>query len=183
MRPLLDQARLGPFALALLLVASHGHAAERASDYDGQMFNITIGKTQIFDGGGQPTRFGLEFRGRPSASWRLIPAIGAATSNSGARFVYSDVRRDFPIGAHWLAIPSFGVGWFRVGGDLQLGSAVEFRSGLELAYLLPREYRVGLALFHLSNGGLATHNPGTEVLVMSLCIPLKRAGMPVWRHF
>jgi hypothetical protein len=47
------------------------------------------------------------------------------------------------------------------------------RSGIEVAYRFYERSRVGLALFHLSNGGLADKNPGTEVLALSLSVPLQ----------
>jgi len=32
--------------------------------------------------------------------------------------------------------------------------------------------RAGVAIFHLSNGGISSQNPGTESLVFSICIPV-----------
>ncbi|HSN88855.1 MAG TPA: acyloxyacyl hydrolase [Thermoanaerobaculia bacterium] len=44
---------------------------------------------------------------------------------------------------------------------------VEFRSGVELAWRLNERSRIGLCLYHLSNGGLYDFNPGTESLILS----------------
>lgn len=138
------------------------------------MLNLTVGQAGIFDSGDPPLRYGIEYRGRSFSRWRLIPAVGAAIADNGASFVYTDLRHDFWLDDRWVVIPSFGVGAFDDGENLDLGHTIEFRSGLEVAYRFHGEYRVGVALFHLSNGGISDQNPGTEGLVASLCIPLHR---------
>lgn len=50
----------------------------------------------------------------------------------------------------WVLIPSFGAGLFKKGDGLDLGSRLEFRSGIEIARRFHGEYRIGVALFHLS---------------------------------
>lgn len=137
------------------------------------MLNITAGQVGVFDNIDDPYRVGLEYRFRPFGSWQLIPAIGAAVAQNDAFFVYADLRHDFWLGDRWVVIPSFGLGLFNDGDQVELGQTLEFRSGVELAYRFHEQWRVGLALFHLSNGGLSDENPGTEALVLSLCIPLQ----------
>ena len=55
---------------------------------------------------------------------------------------------------------------------MNLGNNLEFRSGVELAYQFKDKMRAGVAIFHLSNGGISSQNPGTEALVFSICIPV-----------
>jgi hypothetical protein len=161
-------------ACFLTSLAATSVAAGADRQYDGPMLNLTVGKAAILDSGDQPTRYGLEYRGRSYTRWKIIPAVGLAVSESGASFVYTDLRHDFWLSDRWALIPSFGVGVFDDGENIHLGNEIEFRSGLEAAYRFHGDYRVGLAFFHLSNGGLSEQNPGTEVLVVSLCIPLRR---------
>lgn len=71
-------------------------------------------------------------------------------------------------------IPSFGVGVFDDSEEIQLGNELEFRSGIEIAYQFRNKMRAGVAIFHLSNGGISSQNPGTESLVFSVCIPIMR---------
>jgi len=120
-------------------------------------------------------RYGLEYRFKSfSGPWgfRLIPAVGAAISNNGAGFIYTDLRHDFYLSRRWILIPSFGVGIFNDSSEIELGDELEFRSGVELAYQFRNKIRTGIAIFHLSNGGIASENPGTEALVISVCIPI-----------
>lgn len=161
-------------ALLILYVTelSYVHAEER-EEYE--MINITAGQVGILDDQDGPQRYGLEYRFTSfSGPWgfRLIPAIGAAAANNGARFFYTDLRHDFYLNDNWLLIPSFGAGIFNDSEEIELGNSFEFRSGLELAYQFQNMMRVGIAIFHLSNGGISSQNPGTEALVFSVCIPV-----------
>lgn len=147
--------------------------AEEREEY--AMLNITAGQIGILDNIDGPQRYGLEYRFKSFADprgFRLIPAIGAATSSNGAYFIYSDLMHDFYLNDRWILIPSFGLGIFSDSEAVNLGNDLEFRSGIELAYQLSNKIRLGLAFFHLSNGGISNQNPGTESLVFSVCIPI-----------
>jgi len=162
------------FAVLWLLICLPAYAEEH-EEYE--MINITAGQVGILDDLEGPQRYGLEYRFTSFAGprgFRLIPAIGVAAANNGARFVYSDLRYDFYLNDRWLLIPSFGAGIFKESEAINLGNNLEFRSGLEVAYQFRNKMRAGIAIFHLSNGGLSSRNPGTEVLVFSFCIPVKK---------
>lgn len=141
-----------------------------------EMINITAGQVGIFDDINGPQRYGLEYRFKSFAGpsgFRLIPAIGLAAAKNGAYFIYTDLRHDFYMNDHWILIPSFGLGTFHDSSEIDLGNELEFRSGIEVAYQFTNNIRAGLALFHISNGGISSHNPGTEILVFSVCIPVE----------
>lgn len=144
--------------------------------HEHEMLNITAGQVGILDDLEGAQRYGIEYRFKSFSGpygFRLIPAVGIAGARNRARFFYTDLRHDFYLNRHWLLVPSFGLGLFKDGKDLNLGDSIEFRTGLEFAYQFDNDYRAGVAIFHLSNGGLSTHNPGTEVLVFSFSIPLQ----------
>lgn len=156
--------------LVMLLFPVSGSADYQKSP---AMVNLTFGQVGIADNIKGASRYGLEYRTRPYSKWALVPAVGFARAENGATFVYADLRHDFWLNDRWVVIPSFGVGAFDDTEEIDLGETLEFRSGVELAYRFYGQYRVGVAVFHLSNGGLSDKNPGTEALVISLCIPLE----------
>lgn len=135
------------------------------------MLNVNLGTVNVLNGE-KSTRVGIDYRFRPLGDWRLVPALGAEVSDDGAYFIRADLRRDFWLDERWVLTPSFGLGVFEDGRKLHLGNTLEFRSGLELGYRFYREYRIGVAFYHISNAGIGKNNPGTEALVGSLCIPL-----------
>ena len=157
----------------LFIAISFSAHAEERKEY--AMINITAGQVGILDDVEGDQRYGLEYRFKSfSGPWdfRLIPAIGFAASSNGAAFLYSDLRHDFYLNDRWILIPSFGIGIFDDSEDIELGNTLEFRSGIEIAYQFSNKMRAGVALFHLSNGGISSSNPGTEALVFSVCIPI-----------
>lgn len=147
--------------------------SEEREEYE--MINITAGQVGVFDNMESTQRYGLEYRFKSFSGpygFSLIPAVGAAVANDGANFIYTDLRHDFYLARRWILIPSFGMGIFKDSSGINLGNDFEFRSGLELAYQFRNKVRAGVAIFHLSNGGISSQNPGTEALVFSICIPV-----------
>ena len=171
--PITSLSLLATLILTLFFAISFSAHAEERKEY--AMLNITAGQVGILDDTDGSQRYGLEYRFKSFAGpwgFRLIPAIGFATSSDGANFIYSDLRHDFYLNDRWILIPSFGVGLFDDSEEIQLGNELEFRSGIEIAYQFRNKMRAGVALFHLSNGGISSDNPGTEALVFSVCIPI-----------
>ena len=137
-----------------------------------RMLNFSAGQVGILDGVSGATRYGIEYRGLPFSHWTVNPIFGYARAQNGASFVYTGIQHDFWLNQQWVLSANFGPGIFKVSDELDLGSSLEFRTGIELAYRTHHDARLGLALFHISNGGFAGMNPGTEVLVISLSLPI-----------
>ena len=151
------------------LTVSLPATADKASRY----LSVGVGHVAVLDNNvADPEVYKLEYRFEAGNKWHLAPTVGIARSGNGASFVFAVAERDFQISDHWILTPSFGVGSFDDGRDVQLGNELEFRSGLNLSYQFNNEMRVGLAIFHLSNGGLSERNPGTEPMFISISLPL-----------
>jgi len=97
----------------------------------------------------------------------LMPVSGVMATADGALYGYVGLRTERLLGRYLVFSPSLATGIYYQGDGKGLGGVVEFRSGLELSYRLPRGARVGLAIYHLSNGGLYGSNPGTEALLLT----------------
>jgi len=161
--------------VALLIVFIQAVAASESKHEEYEMINLSIGQVGILDNIDGSQRYGIEYRFKSVISpfgFDIAPAVGAAMADNDAHYVYLDLKHDFYVSNHWLIIPSFGLGSFKDSKDIKLGSDLEFRSGVEFAYQFPNKYRAGVALFHLSNGGISSVNPGMEVLVFSFSIPI-----------
>lgn len=171
-----------PFIVAALLLTSltlsspiaHGKTeSERAGQsLDHPLLNLTLGQVGVDRRLNNPWVYGIEYRFSPQTRYRLVPSVGVTMGANHANFIYAELRRDFRIAEHWLLTPSFGLGRFNNRPRLNLGQSLEFRSGLEIARQFHQGYRLGVAVFHLSNGGLSDENPGTEAFVLSFSVPL-----------
>ncbi|MDC0664274.1 acyloxyacyl hydrolase [Marinobacter sp. SS21] len=170
-----DLCRLSVIRLSLhlLITTLLGlHPIQAYAEGDPALLNLSIGEVGLDRSLDNATRYGLEYRFQPMNFYQLIPTVGNVWVDNGATFTYFEMRRDFPVREHWLLTPSFGLGVFHEGRGLRLGHSTEFRSGVELSYRFPNRYRLGLAIYHLSNGGLSKENPGTESVVCSVSIPM-----------
>ncbi|MFL6236419.1 MAG: acyloxyacyl hydrolase [Thermoanaerobaculia bacterium] len=167
-RKLLAFSQILVFALLSGLLSSRPvHAVEPRS------FSVSAGSFNIFDpdvraeagveAGCAPFRLGWLPRWFPP----LSPAAGGMVNSKGSFYVYAGLRADLPLAAPWELSIQFAPGVYRAGNGFDLGGPVEFRSGIELSYPLAPRGRIGLLLFHLSNAGLYTHNPGSESLVLT----------------
>jgi hypothetical protein len=114
----------------------------------------------------------LEVRLAPRKN-AIMPVFGAAATSEGATYLRAGFGRDVALGRGWTAHLGFaGNLYFEGPAGKRLGGALEFRSVVDLSYQVAPDLRVGLALAHLSNGGLGRFNPGVETLGVTFA----------WRH-
>ena len=102
----------------------------------------------------------------------IKPIIGAFGTGRHSVYAYGGLRADLIFLDHYVLEPNAAVGYYSKGDGKNLGSPVEFKSGLELAYRFDTAARLGIAFDHISNAGLTRTNPGTEQLLVMLSWPL-----------
>ena len=152
--------------LALFGWAAIGHAQEQAR------LSVSAGKIGVSDSLDKDNYLALEYLLPSKTGLRLTPALGLSAAEDGSVYIYADLKRHFRLGRQWLVTPSLGAGLYSGGDEVDLGHPVEFKSGLELGYELDNRLRMGLGFFHLSNSSISNNNPGTEILVGSISLPL-----------
>lgn len=104
--------------------------------------------------------------------WYFKPLLGVMVTSDSASYVYGGVRVEIPLGGRFMLVPSFAPGLYDQGAGKDLGHVVEFRSQIEVVYLLDGGARLGLSLNHMSNASLSDRNPGTENVALTLYVPL-----------
>ena len=104
--------------------------------------------------------------------WGMSPLVGAFVTSAGDAMIFAGSYHDFRLGARWILTPYLSMGAYRH-GDNDLGGVFEFYWGLELAYRMDNDWRVGLSARHISNAGINRHNPGTEMLLFQLTMPVR----------
>ena len=122
-----------------------------------------------------PTELGVEYRFKGlripklPVSLSLKPAVGVAGTEDGNAWAYGGLRLDLKLGG-WVITPQFAVALYEQGDGRDLGGALEFRSGIEVARTFLRGPRVGLLFYHLSNADIYDFNPGSNSLVLTLSL-------------
>ena len=139
---------------------------------DDSYLSVNAGFVGIFNKFSETLRYGMEYRWKPLTRYAIRPAAGVVSAENDASYLFLGLRRDFYVSEQWLFTGSFDAGYFEERDELNLGLELEFRSGLEVAYQFGNRYRIGVALYHLSNGGFGSRNPGTESIVLSLTAPI-----------
>lgn len=134
---------------------------------------LTAGRMNMRHPDEGPSAVGVEYRWAPIGPWHLVPGAGVTLAEEGAAYAYAALHFDIHLGRSWFLTPTIGAGAFRNGGNLDLGYALEFRTGLELSFRVADRYRLGLLGYHLSNASLSDDNPGTEVVELVFAIPLR----------
>lgn len=70
--------------------------------------------------------------------------------------------------------PSLGAGSYGERAGIDLGSQLEFRSGIECGYDFKEAGRISAGFWHLSNAGLEDWNPGTELVALRYALPISK---------
>ncbi len=103
--------------------------------------------------------------------WILKPFAGAMATSSAGLYGFAGLRVDLPLGKSIVLTPSIASGLYGRGSGKDLGHTVEFRSQIELSYLITDRARLGINFSHLSNAGLGDDNPGAETLAFTVLLP------------
>lgn len=107
-------------------------------------------------------------------AWIFTPFVGLTATAEGGTYGYGGIGIDIFMGKRLVVTPNFAAGVYGNGDGKDLGHAIEFRSGVGMAYRFDDYSRLGLAFHHISNAGLGERNPGEETLMLTYSVPLDR---------
>ena len=157
------QALLAGTVAAGLLAAGPAAAQDIFDRGDPAYLSVGLGWFGVQDNDEAAVDLRLEYR-HDAGLWILKPWAGLEGTSDGGVWGGAGLYADVYLGDRLVLTPSLGAGAYAEGDGKDLGSALEFRSQLELAYRFADRSRLGLALSHLSNAGIGDDNPGVEVV-------------------
>ncbi len=100
------------------------------------------------------------------------PLIGLMGTDKATFYVYGGMALDIFLGKYVALTPSFAPGIYVKGYGKNLWFPLEFRSSMELSFILPNQGRIGGQFYHISNASIGHKNPGAEALVFFYALPL-----------
>ena len=156
-------------ALPLLFLTTDVSAED-----DPSLLSFGVGWWDLVAGDDDQADFRLEYRHGQRFLHIVKPWAGLEVTTAGAVWGGAGLLVDIYFGRRIVLTGSTGVGGFYEGDGKDLGSAVEFRSTIELGYRFDDRSRLSLAFGHLSNAGIGDSNPGTEVLTLYYHLPIDR---------
>lgn len=157
-------------ALILLATGLLGPTADLEAQ--SQPMALQVGAAYFAVGGEEDETAALELTYRPDRlrRWRVGARFGGMLTARGAGYGYGGIELPLAVTDRTTLTPSLGAGAYRRGDGPDLGSTLEFRSGIDLSRSLAGGHQISLFLYHLSNASLGERNPGVEVLGIGYAI-------------
>ncbi|MCC7259936.1 MAG: acyloxyacyl hydrolase [Alphaproteobacteria bacterium] len=118
----------------------------------------------------ETSEFGAEYRG-DGFYGDLGPTVGATVTADGALYGYAGLYYPYHVTDKFMLTVETAVGAYEQGDGKDLGGTVEFRSGLEAAYVLSNQNRIGVEITHMSNASIYAKNPGVNAAIITLAFP------------
>ena len=137
-------------------------------------FSLYAGTFDVIDkeNDDKSTLFGIEHNNtdlfKDTFLGKFSPISGGFLTKKDSIYLYTGVQVEYQIGLLKI-IPSFAPGYYNKGKGKDLGSALEFKSEIKLAYDVFDGSRIGFSYSHISNNewGEDGKNPGVNNKVIS----------------
>ena len=98
---------------------------------------------------------------RKSFLGKLSPITGGFLSEKNAYYLYTGAQAEYDFGLFKIT-PSFAPGYYNSGDGKDLGSALEFKSEIQMSLNLSDNTEFGMSYNHISNASLGDKNPGAN---------------------
>ena len=117
------------------------------------------------EGDDQTTLFGIEHKNpnlfRDTILGQFKPVTGAFMTGNSSVYLYTGIEGQYGIGPLKI-LPSFTPGYYEKGNGKDLGSALEFKSEIELGINIFENSKLSYSYSHISNNDWGDTNPGTD---------------------
>jgi len=98
---------------------------------------------------------------RESFLGKLSPITGGFLTENNAFYFYTGAQAEYDFGLFTIT-PSFAPGYYNSGDGKDLGSALEFKSEIQMSLNLSDTTEFGMSYNHISNASLGDKNPGAN---------------------
>ena len=98
---------------------------------------------------------------RKSFFGKLSPITGGFLTEKSAFYLYTGAQAEYDLGLFTIT-PSFAPGYYNSGNGKDLGSALEFKSEVQVSFNLSDSTELGMSYNHISNASLGDKNPGAN---------------------
>ncbi|MGA9854346.1 MAG: acyloxyacyl hydrolase [Gammaproteobacteria bacterium] len=106
--------------------------------------------------------------------WRFKPFVGTGLTGHRSLYGFGGLELGVHLTPHLVFAPSEALALYFHGSGKQLGSPLEFRSGIDVLWVFGDGASIGLSYHHMSHWFLfGSTNPGTEILNLTVSIPIQ----------
>ena len=103
---------------------------------------------------------------RNSFLGKLSPITGGFLTEKSAFYFYTGAQVEYDLGFIKIT-PSFAPGYYNSGNGKDLGSALEFKSEIQMSMNLSDSTEFGMSYNHISNASLGDKNPGANSYMLN----------------
>ena len=150
--------------LTSLFILTVANAADK-KESTGAEINLFTGMFDFSDDKQAAGVLGLEHQNddlfRNSFLGKLSPITGGFLTENNAFYLYTGAQAEFDLGLFTIT-PSFAPGYYNSGDGKDLGSALEFKSEIQMSLNLSDNTEFGMSYNHISNASLGDKNPGAN---------------------
>ena len=127
--------------------------------------NAYVGNFDFSDVKQRAILFGFQHRNsqlsRETFLGKLSPITGGFLTEKSAFYLYTGAQAEYNLGLITVT-PSFAPGYYNSGDGKDLGSALEFKSEIQMSLNLSDNTEFGMSYNHISNASLGDKNPGAN---------------------
>ena len=151
--------------LMIFLTPVKSQEAEAISNE--HLYSFYTGTFDLIDkeGDDQTNLFGIEHRNpslvRDTFLGTFSPISGGFMTGKSSLYLYTGVQAQYGIGPLKI-LPSFTPGYYEKGDGKDLGSVLEFKSEVKIAFDIFENTKLGYSYSHISNNDWGARNPGTD---------------------
>ncbi len=97
----------------------------------------------------------------------VSPITGGFVTENSAAYIYTGIEWNVDMGG-MIFTPSFAPGLYHEGDGKDLGHVLEFKSEVQLSYIVSDKTSFGVSYNHVSNASLGDKNPGANSYMFNL---------------
>ena len=130
-----------------------------------QQFNFFIGNFDFSDDKQAALLYGFQHQNeslqRDSFLGNISPITGGFITENSAAYFYTGIEWNIEMGLFDFT-PSFAPGLYHKGDGKDLGHVLEFKTEVQLSYVLSENTSFGVSYNHVSNASIGDKNPGAN---------------------
>jgi len=149
----------------LILLASFSFANAEEKKSQNTELNFFTGMFDFSDTKQAAGLLGIQHQNddlfRESFLGKLSPITGGFLTENSAFYFYTGAQAEYDFGLFTIT-PSFAPGYYNSGDGKDLGSALEFKSEIQMSLNLSDSTEFGMSYNHISNASIGDKNPGAN---------------------
>jgi len=153
------------FLFLVFPVVTFVNAEEQSQEAQETELNFFTGMFDFSDDKQASGIIGLQHQNddlyRKSFLGNLSPITGGFITEKNAMYFYTGAQAEYDLGLFTIT-PSFAPGYYNSGNGKDLGSALEFKTEVQMSMNLSDSTEFGMSYNHISNASLGDKNPGAN---------------------